>query len=110
MSPEVYSVLMLGCMAVALLVADRIYRINPFLRGQGEGFVIGNRYIRCGVDLPPCAFGTRCMNGICDNPVQAQLRDRNPLPVLPAEPAHTLPGPIAPGPTLPSSWGIMLPK
>lgn len=106
MSPEVYSVLIVGCIAVALLVADRIYRINPFL--QKEGFLSGS-YTRCGVDLPPCAFGTRCMNGICGDPRQLQLQDRNPLPVLPAAPA-VMSGPDSPASTLPSSWGITLPK
>ena len=53
MSPEVYSVLILGFLAVALLVADRLYRIQPFL--VKEGFYSGS-YSRCGVDLPPLCF------------------------------------------------------
>ena len=106
MSPEVYSVLIVGCLAVALLVADRIYRINPFL--QKEGFISG-AYTRCGVDLPPCPFGTRCMNGICGNPQQVQLYDRNPLPVLPAAPV-IMPGPENPASTLPSPWGLVIPS
>jgi hypothetical protein len=105
MTPELYSVLLLGCVAVGLLIADRIYRINPFL--IREGFVSGGAYTRCGVDLPPCPFGTRCMNGICANPVQVQRIDRNPLPVLPAKPA-VLPGPEPPASTLPATWGIRL--
>ena len=87
---------------------DRIYRINPFL--MKEGFVSGGgAYRRCGVDHAPCPFGTRCMNGICSNPVQAQLLDRNPLPVLPAA-LSVLPGPEPPAPAsiLPSSWGIVI--
>jgi hypothetical protein len=106
MAPELYSVLLLGCVAIGLLVADRIYRINPFL--VKEGFISANDYTRCGVDLPPCAFGTRCINGICKNPVQAQIVDRNPLPVLPVAPA-VLPGPESPASTLPAAWGITLP-
>jgi len=105
MQPELYSVLLLGCIAIGLLVVDRIYRINPFL--LREGFVSG-AYTRCGVDLGPCPFGTRCMNGICRDPVIAQRLDRNPLPVLPAKPA-LLPGPQAPASTLPASWSIQLP-
>jgi len=109
MSPEVYSVLILGCLAVALLVADRLYRINPFL--VEEGF-LGGSYKRCGVDLAPCPFGTRCINGICGNPQQLQLHDRNPLPVLPARasPNSIRPGVDHPASTLPAQWGIALPK
>ena len=109
MSPEIHSVLIFGCIAVGLLVADRIYRINPYLSSLTEGFTSGSSsYLRCGVDLPPCAFPTRCMNGICGIPEIAQKHDRNPLPVLPQPPA-LLPGAQAPASTLPASWGLQLP-
>jgi len=109
MSKELYTVLTFGCIAVGLLVADRIYRINPYL--ANEGFTSGSPYMRCGVDLPPCPFPTRCMNGICGDPEQRQLHDRNPLPVLPQAPA-LLPGVsgMASASTLPSSWGLNLRK
>jgi hypothetical protein len=73
----VYIVLLI---ALGLLVADRFYRINPFL--GIEGFQVGQP-ARCGVDLPPCDHPTRCINGFCRPPGQPQLYDRNPLPVLP---------------------------
>ena len=109
MSKELYTVLTFGCIAVGLLVADRLYRINPFL--LKEGFVSGSSYTRCGTDLPPCDFPLRCINGICGDPAQRQLHDRNPLPVLPQPPA-LLPGvsDMASASTLPAAWGINLPR
>lgn len=110
MSRDLYTVLTFGCIAVGLLIADRIYRINPYL--IREGFTSGGgAYTRCGTDLPPCPFPTRCMNGICGDPQQRQLHDRNPLPVLP-QPPVLLPGvsDMASASTLPSSWGIQLDK
>lgn len=41
-----------------LLLCDRIFRINKYI----DNF---ENPTRCGVDLPPCAFGKRCMNGFC---------------------------------------------
>jgi hypothetical protein len=35
------------------------------------------------VDLEPCPFPLRCMNGFCMSSDQPQLYDRNPLPVTP---------------------------
>ena len=109
MSRDLYTALIFGCIAVGLLIADRLYRINPYL--MNEGFTSGGVYQRCGVDLPPCNFPTRCMNGICGKPEQRQLHDRNPLPVLPQPPA-LLPGvsDMATASTLPAAWGITLPK
>ena len=110
MSKDMYAAIIFGCVAVGLLFADRIYRINPYL--LSEGFVSGGgAYTRCGTDLPPCPFPTRCMNGICGQPEKMQLRDRNPLPVLPPAPT-ILPGvsDMASASTLPSTWGINLQK
>lgn len=107
MATELYAVLTLGCIAVGLLVADRIYRINPYL--QKEGFTSGGGYRRCGAGHAPCDFGTRCMNGICRGTELSQLHDRNPLPVLPVGPS-ILSGPEPPASTLPSAWGIALPQ
>jgi len=81
MSRELYSALTLGAIAIALLVADRLFRINPFL--VSEGFQISGYPTRCGTDLPPCSYGTRCMNGFCRGTDKPQLYDRNPLPVTP---------------------------
>ena len=83
MSEELYAVFIFGVLAVILLALDRMYRITPFLVREGfQGFGIPG--VRCGVDLPPCNFPMRCINGFCcDSTKTQQLIDRNPLPVLP---------------------------
>jgi hypothetical protein len=75
-----YSLFAFAAIAILLLVLDRMYRIRPFL---SETFT-GNGYLqRCGVDMAACPHPLRCMNGYCLSEETAQLRDRNPLPVLP---------------------------
>jgi hypothetical protein len=83
MSEELYAVFIFGLLAVILLALDRMYRITPFLVREGfQGFGIPG--VRCGVDLPPCNFPMRCINGFCcDSTKTQQLIDRNPLPVIP---------------------------
>ena len=83
MSEELYAVFIFGLLAVILLALDRTYRITPFLVREGfQGFGIPG--VRCGVDLPPCNFPMRCINGFCcDSTKTQQLIDRNPLPVIP---------------------------
>ncbi len=45
-----------------------------------EGFVdVG----RCGVDMPSCQNGLRCMNGYCKSDVPPQLPPLSDLPVRP---------------------------
>jgi len=83
MSEELYAVFIFGVLAIILLALDRMYRITPFLVREGfQGFGIPG--VRCGVDLPPCNFPMRCINGFCcDSTKTQQLIDRNPLPVIP---------------------------
>ena len=82
MEVDVYSLGIVLLIAVMLLIADRVYRINPIL--FSEGFAVAGYPERCGVDLEPCPFGKRCMNGFCFAAnEQPQMYDRNPLPVLP---------------------------
>lgn len=78
---DLYSALLLGVIAICLLIYDRVVRINPFL--VKEGFQVRGAQQSCGVDMPPCEFPTRCINGFCCNADKRQLLDRNPLPVLP---------------------------
>jgi len=81
MEVDLYSIGIVLLLAVMLLIADRVYRINPIL--FREGFAIAGYPERCGVDLGPCPFPKRCMNGFCYSTDEPQMYDRNPLPVLP---------------------------
>ena len=59
MRPSIGDFLTLIVVGFVLLLADRYLRI--------EGFSNPNQ---CGVDMPSCTNGTRCINGFCksDNP------------------------------------------
>jgi hypothetical protein len=67
--------LFLAFIGLILLVLDRVYRINFRL----EGFTNPKM---CGVDMEPCAFGKRCMNGFCVDENQPALKPTT-LPVFP---------------------------
>ena len=56
-----------------LLIADRYIRIEPFTNQDPA---------LCGVDRPPCPFGTRCMNGVCRSDNLPPLQ-KTTLPVFP---------------------------
>jgi len=81
MKVDLYSVGLIAALAIILLLADRVYRINPYL--AQEGFQIYGQPQRCGLDLEPCPFPKRCMNGFCQKSDIPEMHDRNPLPVLP---------------------------
>lgn len=82
----------IACIAVGLLVVDRVIRIQPFLRNRLEGFQqpvllpeMGGRARACGVGLRPCPSeqGTKCGNGLCISTNPVPLVEKYPLPVLP---------------------------
>ena len=81
MKAGLYCLGMISVIAIGLLIADRFYRINPIL--MQEGFQVAGQPQRCGVDLTPCPFPMRCMNGYCHTQDEPQMYDRNPLPVVP---------------------------
>lgn len=85
MSMDLTAVLVVAAIALALLIADRYIRINRVL--ELEGFLSGGSGAgpqRCGVDLAPCPHPQKCMNSFCaEAGAPPQLRDRNPLPVVP---------------------------
>ena len=56
-----------------LLIADRYIRIQAFTNLDCK---------LCGVDKPPCAYGTRCMNGVCRSDNLPPLQ-KTTLPVFP---------------------------
>jgi hypothetical protein len=56
-------------------VIDRFYRVNKVI----DSF---ENPLRCGIDLPPCAFKKRCMNGYCVSDDVPTLKPTM-LPVFP---------------------------
>jgi hypothetical protein len=36
----------------------------------------------CGVDLPPCGLGTKCINGFCRKAEPQPRVEKNPVPLL----------------------------
>ena len=91
MIPIAAQIGLMAAAAVALLLADRYLRIGPALkysRASLESFqmpVIKNGRARaCGVGLESCPDGTKCGNGLCINTDAKLLKEKRPLPVLPA--------------------------
>ena len=87
-----YQLGILGFIAVALLVVDRVMRINPLLNklkvgsegfkvNTGTGSMIAGK--RCGVDLFPCGGNLRCGNGMCISQKKTMPIETYPLPVYP---------------------------
>ena len=78
----------LACIAVGLLVVDRVLRIQPYMdRGAlNEPFqmpVITNGKARaCGVGMLSCPDTTKCGNGLCISVDPMPLMEKYPLPVL----------------------------
>jgi hypothetical protein len=61
MKPEITAGIILVIVAFLLVLCDRAMRIN-------EGFTNWDTSVppgMCGVDLPPCPWGTACINGYC---------------------------------------------
>jgi hypothetical protein len=54
-----------------------------FLQSSYEGFIGSPDAKRCGVDEPPCPFGTACMNGWCVEDTPPPVPQSTGLPVLP---------------------------
>lgn len=53
---------------IILLFACVLFGCSAFMRFRTEGFAdfqTGVPEGMCGVDLAPCPFGTRCINGYC---------------------------------------------
>ena len=87
-----YQLGILGFIAVALLVVDRVVRIDPLLKGKlasTEGFKVntgtGSKRAgtRCGVDLFPCKSNLRCANGMCISQKTTMPIEAYPLPIYP---------------------------
>lgn len=87
-----YQLGILGFIAVALLVVDRVIRINPLLnklRLSSEGFKVNTgtgssrKGKRCGLDLFPCGSNLRCANGMCISQDGTMPVESHPLYMLP---------------------------
>jgi hypothetical protein len=72
-------------MALALLIADRLLRIQPYIQKVhvvNESFQqppLGSA--RCGLGMKPCKG--KCANGYCISTEPVSLVEKYPLPVLP---------------------------
>ena len=81
---DVKALVTVALVALALLVLDRLYRLNPLLGGGREGFwgTSGGLIQMCGVNHAPCKDGLQCINGICRS-VTMEALPHTPLPVVP---------------------------
>ncbi len=65
------------------LILFVIALLLSFLIVPSEGFIGDPNAQQCGVDQPPCPFGTACMNGWCVGTNPPKLPESTGLPVLP---------------------------
>jgi len=63
-----------------LIVIALIIVILYATHNASEGFVDAGR---CGVDLPPCSGGLRCMNGYCKSDIAPVMPYFSDLPMVP---------------------------
>jgi hypothetical protein len=71
---------------IILLVACVLFGCSAFMRFRTEGFEdfqVGIPEGTCGVDLAPCPFGTRCINGFCRTEDTIPISPSSGLPVKP---------------------------
>lgn len=71
---------------VILLLACALFGCSAFLKFRTEGFAnfeTGVPEGMCGVDLAPCPFGTRCINGYCKTENTIPISPSSGLPVKP---------------------------
>jgi len=71
---------------IILLIACVLFGCSWFLQFRTEGYenyATGVPEGMCGVDLPPCPFGTRCINGYCKTDLQPPFSPSSGLPVKP---------------------------
>ena len=73
---ELYFIALILLLAIALLIADRVVRIDRFFDKVEEAPA------RCGAGLRPCEHPLRCINGFCA-PTETPFLKKTDLPVLP---------------------------
>ena len=82
MKDEVKALLLFAGIGLALIAADRMYRITPLL--QRERFQNPMSMIqRCGANLPGCPSGLKCFNGFCLSQDIPIMHETLMLPVVP---------------------------
>ena len=69
-----------GYILVVLFVIISLIIYKVYKTSVVDGFVDEGR---CGVDLPSCASGLRCINGYCKSDVAAHLPLLSDLPMMP---------------------------
>jgi hypothetical protein len=60
-----------------------IFILISFYQKTNESFIGDINALQCGVDQPPCPFGTACINGWCVGTNPPALPSTTGLPVLP---------------------------
>lgn len=80
MKPEITAGIILVVVAFLLVLCDRVMRRSEGFTNWETGVPEG----MCGVDLPPCPFGTACQNGYCKTTEPPTLPYLSDLPVKPS--------------------------
>jgi hypothetical protein len=78
MDEAIYGLLIIATLAFILLLADRHIRLSRYI----EPFQ-GSNGTQCGVDMAPCNFPLRCINGYCNSGRTPHLPVSSGLPVTP---------------------------
>jgi hypothetical protein len=71
---------------IILIIACVLFGCSAFMKFRTEGYTNYFTDIpegMCGVDLPPCPFGSRCMNGYCKTDIAPSMPTTSGLPVKP---------------------------
>lgn len=74
----IYGLLIIASLALILLIADRYIRISKYI----EPFQ-GSDGAQCGVEMAPCNFPLKCINGYCKTTTPSHLPISTGLPVTP---------------------------
>ena len=67
-------------MGSIFIILSIIFILYLYFSAPVEGFVDS---ARCGVDLPPCSDGLRCMNGYCRSDIPPTMPVISDLPIKP---------------------------